>query len=203
MQTRAVSITVACRQAPARSTSDHICFSSALRLGSVDPEKVPVCCCWMWDFDQSALNLYTCVCVCAQHSPLHKKHKMFSSPANLLQIDLISPLLKEGEGKHNIWIWAFSQHGMKGELPLALKRAEPWTWFPDVQYEKWRSTEMKDTVGNRGRNPTCGVAVFTYSLPAVTGTKLIYCCIISSVSGGFSFFGFYFDWVSVSALLLF
>lgn len=53
---------VACRQAPAQGTSVHICFSSALNLGSAVPEKVPACRTWMRDFDQLALIL--CVCAC-------------------------------------------------------------------------------------------------------------------------------------------
>lgn len=44
--TGTLSVIVACRQAPAQGI-DHICFSSAVKLGSVDPEKVLVCCFWM------------------------------------------------------------------------------------------------------------------------------------------------------------
>lgn len=124
---KALSVIVACRQAPAQGTSDHICFSSALRLHSVDPEKVLLCCCWMWDFDQSALNSYMCVCTCTS-PPTFSKHKMLSSPADpsrTFQFEL----------SHNM-AW-------KESCDWLLGRAEAHVWFPDVQYEEWRALGRK------------------------------------------------------------
>ena len=119
------------------------------------PHMLLICCetrqCGSWEsagllfldvrlWSVSLKPLYVCACT---PQPCFIKHKVFSSPANLPEIDLISPL-KEGEWKHGAWIWAFSQHGMKGELPLALRRAEARTWFPDVWGVKgWQRWERE------------------------------------------------------------